>query len=181
MAIVLGQATVLKHSLLAEAKLRGGLFVRPPVIHITPMDWIESLEERYRRAQVNCRRRYAIATLDTHLGQLEIEGNVPKTAVLDTGTGAIILGKSFAAKLLKCLDVLLELSHTFVTSSGAEKLGVRKTTMLLSFTLAKGTTAQTIVKHVAWVSNTDIYDVLLGMSFLGSTFGYVDPLAEEFY
>lgn len=91
------------------------------------------------------------------------------------------MGKSFAAKLLKCLDVLLEPSQPFVTASGAEELGVRKTTMLLSFTLAKGTTAQTIVKHVAWVSNTDIYDVLLSMSFLGSTFGYVDPLTEEFY
>lgn len=52
--------------------------------------------------------------------------------------------------------------------------------MLLTFTLAKGTDAKTTVRHVAWVSNTDIYDVLLGMSFLGSTFGYVDHLTKEF-
>lgn len=161
--VVLRQATFLRDSLLSDANNRGGPFIRSAVIHVTLVERTASLEDRYRRAQVNCIRRYAMSTLDTHLGQLEIEGHVPKTAVLDTRAGTIIQGKSFAAKLLKCSDALLEPSTTFVTASGSEELGVRKTTMLLTFTLAKG--ARFPIRH----------------DFSGSTFGYVDPLTEQFF
>lgn len=118
LAIVLRQATIIKDSFLADANLRGRSFIRPAVIHTTLVERIESLEERYRRAQVNCRRRYAMSTLDTHLGQLEIEVHVSKTAVSDTGAGTIIMVKMFASKLLKCSNVLLEPSQPLVTASG---------------------------------------------------------------
>ena len=46
--------------------------------------------------------------------------------------------------------------------------------------LAQGTTEETTIEAIAIIANTNSYNVLLGMDFLGPCFGYIDPLTEEF-
>ena len=53
-------------------------------------------------------------------------------------------------------------------------------THVLSFTLARGTRVETTIVVPVIIANTDAYDVILGMDFLGPLFAYVDPLTEEF-
>ena len=50
----------------------------------------------------------------------------------------------------------------------------------LDFVLAKGTSEETFVNTPILIADTDAYDVILGMDFLGPCFGYLDPLTEEF-
>ena len=101
-------------------------------------------------------------------------------AILDTGAGSIILGKTFAATLPLCHPALLIPAGSFVTASGAEEIGVQKTKHALTFVLAKGTPDETTIRAECLISNTDVYDVLLGMEFMGQTFGYVYPLTAEY-
>ena len=55
-----------------------------------------------------------------------------------------------------------------------------KTKAYLSFTLAKGTQAETTITAPTIIADIDAYDVILGMDSLGPCFGYVDPLTEGF-
>ena len=52
--------------------------------------------------------------------------------------------------------------------------------MLLEFILAKDTSEETKVNTYVLIADTDSYDVILGIYFLGVCFGYMDPLTEEF-
>ena len=54
---------------------------------------------QYNLAQADCGKVWSLATLNTEGGQLQIEGHTPRVAILDTGAGSIILGKTFAASL----------------------------------------------------------------------------------
>ena len=47
--------------------------------------------------------------------------------------------------------------------------------------MGKGTRVQTVITAPVIIANTDAYDVILGMDFLGPLFAYVDPLTEEFW
>ena len=67
-----------------------------------------------------------------------------------------------------------------MTASGQEERNVLKTKHALTFILAKGTAAETTIRAECLISNTDVYDVLLGMEFMGQTFGYVHPLTSEY-
>ena len=67
-----------------------------------------------------------------------------------------------------------------MTASGQEVKGVMKTKFPLTFTLAKGTEAETTIRAEVMISDTDVYDVLLGMDFQGETFGFVHPLTSEY-
>ena len=141
---------------------------------------VPTIVHKYQKAQQQCGKHYAMSTLITTARQLQIEGRTPTVAILDTGAGAIILGKTFASRIEKCQPQLLEKAGTLITANGAEETGLKKTTFLLYFTLAKGTSEETNITATAIMADTDTYDVLLGMEFLGSVFGYVDPLTEEF-
>ena len=55
-----------------------------------------------------------------------------------------------------------------------------RTKSQLTICLAKGTDAETIVTFIAIIADTNAYDIILGMDFLGACFGFVDPLTEEF-
>ena len=46
--------------------------------------------------------------------------------------------------------------------------------------MAQGTIAETQITSVVIIADTDEYDVILGMDFLGACFGYFDPLTERF-
>lgn len=121
-----------------------------------------------------------MATLDTSGGMLEIEGFVPKIAVVDSGARGIILGKTFAKNIPLCHESMLTPVGAFLTASGEEVTGVMKITHTLSFILAKGTVGETRITAEVLISETDVYDVLLGMDFFGATFGFVYPFTSEF-
>ena len=106
---------------------------------------------------------WSLATLDTEGDQLQIEGHTPRVAILDTGAGSIILGKTFAASFPLCHPALLIPAGAFMTASGQEENNVQKTKHALTFVLAKGRLAETIIRAECLISNTDVYDVLLGM------------------
>lgn len=136
---------------------------------------------KYDNAQDRCNKSFAMAgPLVTSAGQFHIEGHVPAVEILDTGAGAIILGRKFASRLTICHPALLEPAGSFIAASGAEEHGIDQTVHLLEFTLTKGTSKETTTKAHALVSNTNSYENLLGMEFLKQTFGYADPLIEEF-
>ena len=151
-----------------------------PMLKISAENVSDTSFAQYNLAQEDCGRVWSLATLETGNGQLQIEGHVPKVAILDTGAGGIILGKSFAASLPLCHPSLLIPAGAFMTASGQEERNVLKTKHALTFILAKGTTAETTIRAECLISNTDVYDVLLGMEFMGQTFGYVHPLTSEY-
>ena len=37
-----------------------------------------------------------------------------------------------------------------------------------------------IIRAEVLIANTDVYDILLGMEFMGQTFGWVHPLTSEY-
>ena len=84
-----------------------------------------------------------MATLITTEGQLQVDGVTPRIAIIDTGAGAIILGRSFARKTDRCQFQYLAFGDTFVTATGQEKTSLGRTRLLLDFTLAKGTSEET--------------------------------------
>ena len=51
---------------------------------------------------------------------------------------------------------------------------------MLTFIIAKGTLLETKVKAFAIIANTNAYDVILGMDFLGACFGMMDLFTKEF-
>ena len=174
------QAEILRVSLFEQAKK--GEQTRPtmPVLMVHQDKMAPTLVTKYQRAQQQCDKNYAMSTLITTSDQLQIEGRTPTVAVLDTSVGAIILGKTFASRIEKCQPDLLQTAGTLITASGAEEKGFKKTAFLLNFTLAKGTSEETNITATAIIADTDTYDVLLGMEFWGSVFGYIDPLTKEF-
>ena len=74
----------------------------------------------------------------------------------------------------------LTYGDAFVTAGGTEEKSLGRTKSQLTICLAKGTDAETIVTSIAIIADTNAYDIILGMDFLGACFGYVDPMTEEF-
>ena len=136
--------------------------------------------ERYREAQRNYLKRYAMATLVTSDGQLRIEGLTPRVVVLDTGASAVILGRTFANRIRKCRPPYLSHGDSFITAGGREDMSLGRSKLALDFVLAKGTSEETLVNTTKLIADTDASDVILGMDFLGTSFGYLDPLTEEY-
>ena len=67
-----------------------------------------------------------------------------------------------------------------MTASGVEETNVQKTKHALTFVLAEDTPFETTIRAECLISNTDVYDVLLGMEFMGQIFSYVHPLTCEY-
>ena len=121
-----------------------------------------------------------MATLVTGGSQLEVEGKRPRIAIIDSGASSVILGRSFSSEIRRCNKEDLILGDTFVTAGGNTENCLGRTKDHLSFTIARGTRAETTITTPVIIADTDAYDVILGMDFLGPCFGYVDPLTEEF-
>ena len=109
-----------------------------------------------------------------------MEGRIPRVAVIDTGASSIILGRAFGLHMDRCQPENLVFGDTFVTAGGTAENCLGRTKNHLSFILAKGTPAETTITSPVIIADTDAYDVILGMDFLGPCFGYLDPLTEEF-
>ena len=168
-------ALSLKRQVWNEANKRGE--IKYPAQRVNQSD---RTERNYRLAQLNSKQRFAMATLPTTDGELEIDGHVPAVVVIDTGAGAVILGKEFASTIPNCNHPFLEPGDTFITASGVEETGLGRTKYLLTFIIGKGTLQETKVQASAIIADTNAYDVILGMDFLGACFGMMDPLTEEF-
>ena len=145
-----------------------------PVLTIMAVDTPRETVERYNLAQEKCSNEWAMATLETSKGQLLIEGEAPRVSIIDTGSGKCILGRKFASTLLMCHPDLLRPARAFYTAN------IKKITYPLKFILAMGTEEETSVMIESLIADTDIYDVLLGMEFIGPNFGYAFPLTSEF-
>ena len=138
------------------------------------------IAEKYSKAQTRHRMKFSMATLLTLEGQLQVDGRTPRVAVIDTGAGSIILGRDFSKSIDRCQQKYLAFGDSFVTAAGQDTPALGRTKLILDFTLAKGTSKETTIKSHAMIADTNTYDVLLGMDFLGAVFGYLDPLTEEF-
>ena len=181
LATVTKQLTQIKGDVFQERRTSEQAKMAPmPVLTIMSEDVARATFERCNEAQKRCGDSWAMATLDTNRGQLETQGFVPKIDVVDSGAARIILGKSFAKNILLCGEGMVTPAGAFLTANGEEVTGLMKTTHCLTFTLAKGTTEETKITAKCLISETDVYDVLLDMEFLGATFGFVHPLTSEF-
>lgn len=121
-----------------------------------------------------------MATLNTGDGQLQIEGFTPRIAVIDTGASAVILGRSFAIKIEKCTSPHLSYGDTFITAGGNEEASMGRSRAPIDIFMGKGTSEETLIQTKILIADTDSYDVILGMDFLGLCFGFLDPLTKEF-
>ena len=90
------------------------------------------------------------------------------------------MGKDFALKLSKFQPDELIDGDTFESAGGLEEKCLGRSKELLKFVLACGTSEETMIKATIIIANTNAYDVILGMDFLGPSFGYLDLLTEEF-
>ena len=70
--------------------------------------------------------------------------------------------------------------NTFVTAGGNTENCLGRTKDQLVFTIARGTKVETTITTPVIIADTDAYDVILSMDFLGPCFGFVDPLTKEF-
>ena len=140
LVIVTDQLAALRTSVFANIHTAEETGAAPPKGDVS--DLLTATFVQYNLAQADCGRVWSPATLNTDSGQLQIEGHTPRVAILDTGAGSIILGKSFAANLPLCHPALLIPAGSFMTASGAEETNVQKTKHALTFVLAKGTPAR---------------------------------------
>ena len=110
-----------------------------PVVTVMSENVARATFKKYNEAQQRCGDTWAMATLNTNQGQIDIQGFVPKIAVVDTGAARIILGKKFAENIKLCGQGMLRPAGSFLTASGEEVTGLMKTAHCLEITLAKGT------------------------------------------
>lgn len=123
-----------------------------------------------------------MVTLHTLGRELEVDGVHPRMGrcVVDSGASSILVGLEFAAMLLKCRKERLIPGDTFTTAGGQKEKAVGRTMDQLKFTVARGTGGATSITAPVIVVNTNLFDSLLGMDFLGPLFAYFDPLTEDF-
>ena len=135
------------------------------------------ISQTLKHENLKSTRRYAGTTLFNLEGALTIDGLSPPMVKISTGTSAVVVGKSFASQIRKCHKLVY--GDTFV-SAGKKEDRFGRTEVPLEFVLAKGTPDSTSLQMTVFVGDTDSYDVVLGMDFLGPCYGYVHPLTEEF-
>ena len=122
---------------------------------------------------------YTPVYIDTKSGILDVEGYVPKEAILDTGATKVIVSKNFAAAMA-IHAVSLAKGTKFVTASGAVEVPLGVTYSTIEFTLGRGTNhALSVLLHVT-VVDTTAYDVLLGIEFMTAVRGAYDSYTEMF-
>ena len=73
-----------------------------------------------------------MSTFITSDGQLEVDGQVRKLAILDNGAGQIMLRNKFASRLPNCHPSLLDAAGSFITTSEAEEKNIRRMRNLLT-------------------------------------------------
>ena len=122
---------------------------------------------------------YTPVYLDTKTGVLDVEGYMPKEAILDTGATKVMLSNNFAAAMAIYV-VSLAKGTEFVTASGAVEVPLGVTYSTVEFYLGRGTShALSVHLHVT-VVDTTAYDVLLGTEFMAAVRGAYDSYTKMF-
>lgn len=101
-AAVQRQANILEKRLWNQAKAAKETKAPLPVLKVYQINVSSAIQKKYRRAQRNAMKRYAMATSVTTNGLSEIEGRRTQVSVIDTGASTITLGSIFAARLDEC-------------------------------------------------------------------------------
>ena len=110
---------------------------------------------------------YTPVFIDTKTSVLDVEGYVPKEAILDTRATKVMLSKNIAAAMA-IHAVSLAKGTQFVTASGAVEVPLGVTYSTVEFYLGRGTPhALSVHLHVT-VVDTTAYDVLLGTEFMAA-------------
>lgn len=117
--------------------------------------------------------------LDTTTGILDLEGYVPKKAIIDTGASKVMVSSSFAAAIGIVVDTLAP-GPPFITAIGKMEEPVGVTLTLVTFTLGRGTQQIMQAYLPVTVVETNAYDVLLGINFLKAIRGSYDSYTEMF-
>ena len=122
---------------------------------------------------------YSPVYIDTMSGVLDVEGYVPKEAILDTGATKVMLSKNFAAAMA-IHAVSLAKGIEFVTASGAIEVPLGVTYSPVEFNLGRGTPHALSVKLLVSVVDTTAYDVLLGTEIMAIVRGAYDSYTKMF-
>ena len=119
------------------------------------------------------------AYIDTTTGALDVEGYIPKEAILDTGATKVMISKRFALAMAIHVTSLSKGSE-FVTASGKIEVPLGVTNFPVEFNLGRGTPhSLTVLLHMT-VVDTIAYDVLLGSEFMKAARGVYDAYFETF-
>ena len=117
--------------------------------------------------------------LDNSDKVLDVEGYVPREAIIDTGASKSMCSKRFADAM--SIDThQLHRGQQYVTASGAVERPLGITKNKLKFRLGKHTDNICVVELSMTVVDTIAYDVLLGMEFVRAVKGAYDSFTETF-
>ena len=122
---------------------------------------------------------FTLAYLDNTAMMLNVEGYVPKEAIIDTGAAKAMCSVKFAAAIGVDMRKLNRV-EAFVTASGAVERPLGLTGRKLKFNLGRGTDNPCVVEMEVTVVDTTAYDVLLGMEFIRAVKGSYCSYTEKF-
>lgn len=110
---------------------------------------------------------------------LDVEGYVPRDAILDIGAGKVMLCKEFAATMdSHAAD--LDQGVEFITAGGALEVPMGVAKKKVESVLSRGNPHEHRVSLHGIVVNTTTYDALLGVEFMGAVGGCYDTCIEMF-
>ena len=117
------------------------------------------------------------AFLDTSGGALDVNGRVPKEAIIDSGASKTMLSSNYAVTVGVNLANLEE-GEGFITASGSieRPMGMA----WVDFTLMRGTEHEHRVTIKVTIVDTLVYDTLLGVDFIRAVKGAYDTWTETF-
>ena len=123
---------------------------------------------------------WSVATLPVKNRELVVNGVTPMGMVtLDSGATKPMISSRMARRM-GITDEQLTMGVSFVTAAGKMSTGQRMTKGKLSFTLAARTRYETTYDEVAFVVDTECYDVLLRMEVIGPIGGVYDSWVDVF-
>ena len=116
---------------------------------------------------------YTPAYIDNTHGVLDVEGYVPKEAILDTGATKVMLSQTFAAAMqINSNNLTRGVEH--VTVSGAVEMPLGVSQGKVEFTVSRGTPHMHTIWLFVTIVDTTAYNVLLGIEFMSAMGGAYD-------
>ena len=122
---------------------------------------------------------YTPAYIDNTHGVLDVEGYVPKEAILDTRATKVMLSRTFAAAM-QIKPNNLTRGVEYFTASGAVEMPLGVSRGKAKFTFGRGTPHMHTIWLFVTIVDTIAYDVLLGMEFMTAMGGAFYTYTETF-
>ena len=123
---------------------------------------------------------WIVAPVPVKNRELVVNGVTPMgMVILDSGAAKPMISSRMARRM-GITDEQLTVGVSFVTAIGKMSTGQRMTREKLSFTLAAKTQYETTYEEVAFVVDTDCYDVLLGIEVIGPIGGVYESWVDVF-